>query len=285
MFDADFGNRIKIIIAATCCVVASGCANVNYVRDAQDAFSRAAEKDNKHSLTSGVDTQGALFDELEKRASYTAVISSVDNISNTDKDELMADKLWGTMLTIKAFSQWRLGEYAKTMETHDEALKNPDQLLPRDKAMIKALPDLVRNDQAYQIMTADKQAGDNIKDKVYWKKNIEALLLNAVEGLSKVGKFQSENKQLALYLKQAEIAAAVNLRDSYRYYQPCADGDTGCSSSYSKNDKNLEKKLNDMARILFAIKSCDAKKDTVLAIWRKRTGKDINKDMIFSSCP
>lgn len=128
-------------------VLTTGCASVNYVREAQVAFNEAATADNAMRFDEGYATQS-----LSASAGYAAAVSSVERLEadNAALNRAKADKLYGVSLAIKAMSQWRLGNWD---EAHKAAILaiDSDQLGTRDAVLMAALPGLVRNDQAVAL--------------------------------------------------------------------------------------------------------------------------------------
>ena len=79
------------------------------------------------------------------RSGYASALLSLEKLANNqDETRLRKDGLWGSALTLKALSQWRLGQYDQAIATAQLAKQSAgDQTYPRDLALITALPGLV----------------------------------------------------------------------------------------------------------------------------------------------
>lgn len=126
-----------------------GCAAVNHLRDAQDAFSNGAALENAARLDSA-----ASFSNLAARGSYASALQSLDQISDKQRKTLEKEELWGAALTLKALAEWRLGKYDEALSTADDAQALKEQLFPRDAALLNALPALVAIDLAHARIAA-----------------------------------------------------------------------------------------------------------------------------------
>ena len=143
-------------------VLTAGCAAVNHLRDAQDAFSNGAALENAARLDSAAKFPSAeTSSSLAARSSYASALHSLDQLSDEQRKTLEKENLWGATLTLKALAQWRLGKYDEALSTAEDAQKLNEQLFPRDAALLKALPGLVAIDLAYaRIVAADRGALD-----------------------------------------------------------------------------------------------------------------------------
>jgi len=197
-------------------VLATGCAGVNRLREAQDAFNQAAALENAIRLD-GTQSANATVTSLSAvRNGYTSALLSLDKIETKDIEKLKQDGLWGNVLTIKALTQWRLGLYDKSLNSAAEA-KNTvpsDQILPRDRALLEALPGLIKIDQAYsKIQTYSK-----IEDPHSKFEEVNILLtgdVGAIKDLDHARKTVERDHPVQIYLIQSQLAAYRNLMDAY----------------------------------------------------------------------
>jgi hypothetical protein len=121
----------------------------------------------------------------------------------SDAASLQKDQLLGNALTLQALCEWRLGDFNAALSTASAAQKNAgDQLFPRDRALLVALPGLIKTDQGYDGILARKPFGD-----------IEALLVGpkgAVVDLQAAREVADRDHPVQVYLIQAQLAAYRN---------------------------------------------------------------------------
>ena len=189
--------------------LAAGCAaDVNRLREAQDSFNQAAGAEN--ALRFDRKASDALASMGAVRSGYASALLSLNNLSSKDEAALRQDGLWGSALTLKAFTQWRLGQYERAIATAELAKQGAsDQMYPRDRALIVALPGLVKTDQAYnKILLTNAPLSD-----------VKALLVGergAVADLQKARQQVDRDHPVQVYFIQAQLAA-------FRNYQVAAD--------------------------------------------------------------
>ncbi|HSB80467.1 MAG TPA: hypothetical protein VLM91_16930 [Candidatus Methylomirabilis sp.] len=183
-------------------VLTAGCATTNYLREAQDAFNQGAAAENAQRLAGGT-PQEALASLTAVRTSYASALLSLDKLSDSDKQSLQKDGLLGSALTLKALCQWRLGLYDKALATAADATSSvPEQIYPRDRALLLALPGLIKTDQAYDKILR-KQSFDEVKELLVGSKGAVANIQSARGAVGKEHPVQG-------YLIQAQLAAYRN---------------------------------------------------------------------------
>jgi hypothetical protein len=201
-------SRIAVVFAALLLAVwAVGCASINYLREAQDAFNQAAAAEStlRFESTSPVDGNASATAAAwsSARNGYTSALLSLEKLDAEDQRRLRADGLWGTALTLKALSQWRLGLFDKALVTADEARTTAsDQVYPRDQALLLALPGLIKTDQAYDKILRQRPLAE-----------VEALLIGsngAVANLEAARASVDRDHPVNLYLLQSQLAAYRN---------------------------------------------------------------------------
>jgi hypothetical protein len=185
-------------------VFAAGCASVNHLREAQDSFNQAAAIEN--ALRFDVKASDAMATSLGSvRSGYASALLSLDKLENSkDQAQLRNDGLWGTALTLKALTQWRLGQFDNAVATAVLAKQSAtNQIYPRDLALIAALPGLVKTDQAYnKILLTNTPLSD-----------VEALLIGdngAVANIQIAREQVYKDHPVQVYLIQAQLAAYRN---------------------------------------------------------------------------
>ena len=197
-------NRIAIGLVV---VLAAGCASANRLREAQDSFNQAAAAEN--AMRFDAKPSEAVAGLSAVRSGYASALLSLEKLEDTDQRRLRDDGLWGTALTLRALTQWRLGFFDKALASAQEAQSSAgDQMYPRDRAVIAALPGLIKTDQAYNKILSNAPLSD-----------VEALL---IDGNGAIATIESARKQVErdhpvqVYLLQVQLAA-------YRNYEVALD--------------------------------------------------------------
>jgi hypothetical protein len=189
-------------------VLATGCAGVNRLREAQEAFNQAAAAENALRLDhlEGHQTDdGTLVALAAAGTGYASALLSLERMDAGDVAQLKRDGLWGNALTLKALAEWRLGLYDKARATAAEALQTAgDQIQPRDRALLRALPGLIKNDEAYRKIYEGRPL-----------KEVEDLLRESVADLKGARDSIEEAHPVQLYLIQAQLVTYRNLRTAY----------------------------------------------------------------------
>jgi hypothetical protein len=136
----------------------AGCQSINHLRDAQSAFNQAAAEDLRSSFNSGAtvgESTGAnLFTNwVNTRALYGSALISLNKIGGEDEKILREEKLWGTKLALEALCLWKIGNYDKAVAIAKSA-RDSDQIYPRDRALMTALPGFIMIDYAFDLRAA-----------------------------------------------------------------------------------------------------------------------------------
>ena len=235
-------------------LLAAGCASVNRLREAQDAFSQGAAAENAQRLVPGnpADTLTSLS---SVRTSYASALQSLEQLSADERRSLREQGLWGTALTLKALCQWRLGEYAKALATAAEAQQDtPEQIYPRDRALLLALPGLIKTDQA-DAKILQKQSFPEVKELLVGPSG-------AVQDIQNARAAVGAEHPVQLYLIQAQLAAYRNYMVAVHVFQNASvpDGDPARESA-----KEQLRQLNELLK-----KSADeAQRASVVQYWAK----------------
>jgi hypothetical protein len=200
------------VIAACVAVLVflvAGCASVNRLREAQDAFNQAAAAENTLRLESARPHEGSASDAPAvwsvSRNGYSSALLSLEKLDKADEKKLRDDGLWGTALTLKALSQWRLGLFSKALATAGDAQKNAgDQVYPRDRALLAALPGLIKTDQAYSKIIGTSPSLTDVRELLVGQNGAVADIQSARGRVDRQHPVQ-------VYLVQAQLAAYRNL--------------------------------------------------------------------------
>ncbi|HCY84617.1 MAG TPA: hypothetical protein DHV36_05725 [Desulfobacteraceae bacterium] len=129
----------------------SGCQS--YLADyssAQKHFDTAsqlqASKVFEPVLTRNLGDESIAYNQIHSH--YAVALKLISEVIDTHEKELKQDQLLGNAFTIKAISQWKLGQTKDALSTKKQALENQQLLYPRDKALMTALPGLIKAEQA-----------------------------------------------------------------------------------------------------------------------------------------
>jgi hypothetical protein len=204
----------------------AGCAEVNYVRDAQSSFNEAARLENQARMDRTYNPAPAVNNKDVIRAGYANAVFSLSRLTSKQIETLKSDNLWGLALTIKALSYWRLGDYDKMEQTRNEAASYANQLYPRDKALMAALPGLRRNDEAWALIFANTQ-GMQSAEKSQRLSEVDQLLDSAI-GILDTARRPVDNPEVQAYLTQAILSCYRNKMTAHRVL---------AGGTYSSSDK------------------------------------------------
>jgi len=256
---------ILLLVATT---AATGCGGIgtstDRLREAQESFNHAAAAENSlrfdDQLQEGP-VQGQVASNTAIQNGYASALLSLGKIEQQDVERLKSDKLWGNVLALKALTQWKLGLLDQARQTAAEAQQaGAEQLLPRDQALLMALPGLIKVDEAFtalQRVPADPSAAQ----RATALQNVQLLVSDAVTAIDKGRVAAGATHPVQVYLIQAELAALRNLQFAQ---QTLGEGD----------DRALPAaKRADAQRLLKELK-CQAEKlkapDSIVSYW---TGK------------
>jgi hypothetical protein len=205
-----------LIVVLVATAAATGCGtSVNRLREAQEAFNQAAAAENELrfdvELPEGP-VQGQLARNTTIQNGYASALLSLGKIEQQDVERLKSDKLWGNVLALKALAQWKLGLLDQARQTAAEAQQaGTDQLLPRDQALLLALPGLIKVDEAFaalQRLPAEPSAAQ----RAAALQNVQLLVPDAVNAIDKGRVAAGAAHPVQVYLIQAELAAFRNLQ-------------------------------------------------------------------------
>jgi hypothetical protein len=215
---ATAGTRLLPWAVLVGAVVLAGCRQVNHLREAQVAFSRAAELENTTRWEASNATLGrqlaeapdqVLVDLILMRSGYAAALES---LREADPGRLSRDGLLGVALTLQALAEWRLGQHDAALATQERAEREASgELMPRDAALLAALPGLVKTDLAFEeILRMGDHAADNER---LLNERLRPRLVGAQGAVADLedarGKVAAEHP-LQIYLIQCQLAAFRN---------------------------------------------------------------------------
>jgi len=214
----------KLLIALT---MLAACGSANHLREAQQDFSAAAALENKVRFWNSdrANSGAEAMRSVQIQNLYASVLLSLDKISASDKAQLQADGLWGSALSLRALTYWRLGQFDKALVTADQVTNEVGaQVLPRDGAMMAALPGLIRVDESNarhdEIKALRRQANRDAEITAKFERVVAlttdkesgavAIIQRARDGLN------DKDHPAHSYLIQSQLAAYRNYQSAYQ---------------------------------------------------------------------
>ncbi len=261
------GRCAFLFLALVFTVSVIGCAEINHLREAQDAFNQAAHGENSLRFNPVPNSEAASL-SAAARTGYASVLVSLDRLDPQEIRRLKGDKLWGNVLALKALAQWRLRLYPQAKKTASAALELPgDELHPRDRTLMTALPALIRIDQAHHFISLRKLKENEEMSKNDFDINIRTPLLNAATILDEARKLVAPDEPVQIYLIQAQLAAYRNLKIGYRKFAP-----EGRDSVPGELKNEAQDRLQDLSDVLLATIGSGKERSNLLLYWHKLTG-------------
>ena len=145
----------SMLVALACTIGTSGCvSHIDTLREAERTFSRAADMENRERF--GDEQAGSSVDSYT--SSYRIVVATLQKLITEKSQDLGADRLLCTAHTLRVLALWRLGERDNAVRGARDGLDGAcaptgnQPPPPRDRAMLVALPGLVRIDEASGLL-------------------------------------------------------------------------------------------------------------------------------------
>ncbi len=149
-----FGPMIRfiVIILLLSAIFLSACQTsylANY-SSAQKHFNTASQIQMNlvFEPVLGANAENAVIESNQIQSNFALAHKLISVIIENNEPALANDQLLGNAYTIKALSEWKLGKTDEALSTQALAQKHIDQLFPRDRALMTALPGLIKADQA-----------------------------------------------------------------------------------------------------------------------------------------
>jgi tetratricopeptide (TPR) repeat protein len=202
-----------------------GCASVNRLREAQESFNQAAALENELRFDAARQegsVQAQLAQNTTIQNGYASALLSLDKLEAKDVERLKQDRLWGNVLALKALTQWKLGLFDRARDTAREVQQvGADQVFPRDRALLLALPGLMKTDEAFAALQR-VPAEPTPEQRASTLKNVQLLAADAGEAIDRGRGAVEATHPVQVYLIQARLAALRNLQSAH---ERLGDGD------------------------------------------------------------
>jgi hypothetical protein len=208
-------RRYAVLALVVLAALAVGCASVNHLREAQEAFNEAVTLETTLRFDAALaegPTQAQLAQNTTVQNGYASALLSLDRLESRDVDRLKRDGLWGNVLALKALAQWRLGLTDDAQSTARE-LQQPGAgpVHPRDRALLLALPGLIRTDEAFAALQR-VPAEPSPAQRAATLRNVQLLVADAGEAIDRGRGAVDPAHPVHVYLIQARLAALRNLQ-------------------------------------------------------------------------
>jgi hypothetical protein len=212
-------------LAVVVATLAAGCASVNHLREAQASFNEASATENalrfEASLLEGA-TQAPLAQNTTVQNGYASALLSLDRLEARDVERLKRDRLWGNVLALRALAQWKLGLLDEARATAREVQQTAgDQVHPRDRALLLALPGLIKTDEAFAALQRLPAAPTPVQ-RAATLQNVQLLAGDAADAIDRGRAAVDPAHPVHVYLIQAKLAALRNLQSAH---ERLGDGD------------------------------------------------------------
>ncbi len=205
-----YGKFAAFIFFATYIMILHGCGYVNKYSMAQDYFNEASQAEIRQRFIPGPNINGenALIDTNRIRSNYSLANKLITEIIRENEGDLKKDNLFGNALAIKSICEWKLGMYTEADNSAKIALKlTADVLFPRDRALMIAMPGLIKTDQAYF------HSRKPTPDKKY--EEIEKMIIGtngAINDFKNAILAVDDKHPVRIYLQMSELAALRTLQ-------------------------------------------------------------------------
>lgn len=190
-----------LLVFLSSCSTVLRVEHASKLQEAQDLFNEASEMEN--ALKTEAITEG--FMPLDNRidATYRTSHAMVSSLIREQRAAMTTDNILGTAYTLKALIEWRLEDYSSALHTVREVDSLNVNIFPRDEALLSALPSLISNDTAKQLMDSRSENLDTV-----------ATLLNeSINGLHALTDTIPSMNSMRLYFLTSQLAALKNWND------------------------------------------------------------------------
>jgi hypothetical protein len=209
---------------ALAALLAGACVSPHHaqqVSDAQSALSAGAALETQAKFSSSEVPLGIEALVHSSTAFYHEAERLIAGVVADDKAALQADSLYGTALTVRAVALWRLGRLDEAEDVAQEVVAvaesardtrsadgAPNQVYPRDEALCRALPTLIRIDALGRLVGKIVRS-----EETESREQLEGILAGGVEcaeALKEVRDLpEMAGHPLLMYLAQCECEVAL----------------------------------------------------------------------------
>ncbi|MCB9051469.1 MAG: hypothetical protein H6556_18720 [Lewinellaceae bacterium] len=225
-------KQLRLFLLLTGLALFSSCGHLIHLDRAQNSFNRGAALENQLRFSPQTDISAS------PSTHYTLAYAELDKALNNKKG-LSADNVLGTAYTIKALCEWKLGLYGKAEKSASDALDELEKMekggirLPRDKALMKALPALMEIGRMKDTLYAFHRSAPSFEaGKAHCLEFIYdpdpdkmARLEKAIWKIADVQSSVASNEELSAYFIMSQLAGLKTWSDTNDFLFTCITKD------------------------------------------------------------
>ena len=238
-----FKNQIYRFLLLAAMAVFTSCAHLVHLDRAQNNFNRGAELENQLSFNPKPDVSAS------PSMYYSLAYAELDK-ALANKNSLSSDHVLATTYTIKALCEWKLAMYDEAKKSADNALDELEKMektgmrLPRDKALMEALPALMEIGRMKEELYAFHSSAPSFEaSKAHYLEFIYnpdstkmARLEAAIEKVANVQATVATNEELSAYFVMSQLAGLKTWSDAHNFLLTCIDENDTTLSEQGKDD-------------------------------------------------
>lgn len=211
---------IFLSLMLSACTVTQTISQVSDTRAIQDDFDAASRlQTNIFGASTAIEpasSQSNTAQIMQANRSlmlYQRVINGVNSLE-PQKAELVQNGLWANLQTLKAMSQWQIGNKEGALITANQAIKEAQDIQGRDMILLNAIPSLVANDEAFDMLDDLKISGSKDENALQTWQRATALYEKAENELSVIID-NVAHPQLQFYLQLSRLMVVKNWEESF----------------------------------------------------------------------
>lgn len=223
----------------------SSCGHLIHLDRAQNNFNRGAVLENQLRFNPQVNVS------TSPSTHYTLAYAELDKALN-NKRGLSSDNVLSTAYTIKALCEWKLGLYGKAEKSASDALDELEKMekngmrLPRDKALMKALPSLMEigrmKDALYAFHHSPPpfdSARTHCLEFIYNPDpDKTARLEMAIMKIAEIQATVASNEELSAYFIMSQLAGLKTWSDTNDFLFTCISKDPALDAQANPTGRN-----------------------------------------------
>ncbi len=217
----------------------TSCGHLIHLDRAQNSFNRGAELENQLRFNPQSDVS------VSPTTYYTLAYAELGKAMANKKGLLRNDNVLASTYTLQALCEWKLKRYQKAEQSASDALEEMKKMrqrmgqdaiiLPRDEALMRALPSLMEIDKAKDTLYAFHASTPSFEEgKNHYLQFIfdpdttqAARLEEAVREIGRIQEAAGANEELSAYFTMARLAGLKTWSDALDFLLSCIRKDPG----------------------------------------------------------
>ncbi|SDL38310.1 hypothetical protein SAMN05660337_2851 [Maridesulfovibrio ferrireducens] len=261
-------SPIKTAFLIIILVLVCGCQSTNKLRNAQDAFNHAAQTDISISYGNNFSEEDRsqflekwLVGKKDSQGQYTAALNSLNSITEDELRTIKKNNLYGSVVTLKALTYWKLEDYKNAYATIDTANRSKEKIIQRDKHILKILPALIALDESKEdyLKITNREGNTEEIDSLY-KKISNVLKKDRLDEINSVINSENISLELKLYALEVKLLFLCRKISVYKAYN------LGASAQSEKTE--AENTLKELSKTAKKVDKDNA--DTIIRKWTKK---------------